>query len=485
LINDDAVTSEYWATTAVGGTVLIDLMSIYTITHVILTTGGEYNEYISYHVGNTNNGLDQYSCGDGTTMSCSGPTGTSTVQQTVCPSGVTGRYFCIKKLNSVELFSANLVIYELQIFADVCSGVCDTTEYKYIDLDECKNCPAHSTAPLGSTSITACVCDAGYTSGNGAACVASPYVPPGRVCTSVNVARSCYDGMSACPVTVSSEFSQEYSKYFMNDGNVDVNMYASGLYGGTAVIDLMRTYTITHVNHITGFSGNDNIYTSYHVGNTNNGQNTKSCAAQKSMTCGGLNGVSLQQDTVCPSGVTGQYFCIQKPYVAKRNSNQVVIKEIEIFADVCVLTCNATEYNVNNDVCCPAHSTAPFESTSRAACQPCSNVCGAGESADPAGGCTCVACVAGSYKDAVGTAVCTACPVGTFKTAIGNGACINCTAGTYSTAVAATSDVCRACRANSISPEASAYCVCNKGYTEAPDGECKACVVGKYKHHLG
>jgi len=137
-------------------------------------------------------------------MSCYGLDGTSIEQDTVCPSGVTGRYFCIKKPYLEDESKDFLIILEIEVFADVCSFTCDTTEYKVND-NECKNCPAHSTAPLGSTSITACACDAGSTGENGATCVASSHAPRGAVCTSVNVARRCYNGASACPITVTSE----------------------------------------------------------------------------------------------------------------------------------------------------------------------------------------------------------------------------------------------------------------------------------------
>jgi len=191
----------------------------------------------------------------------------------------------------------------------------------------------------------------------------------------------------------------------------------------------MRKYTITHVKYYTKYSGMYNIYTSYHVGNTNNGQNAQSCGDGYSMSCSGPDADLAQQETVCPSGVNGQYFCIKKPVSLDQNCNFIVILEIEVFADVCAFTCDSTEYKVNDDICCPIHSTAPLESTSITAC-----VCDAGYTGE--NGATCMAC---------GT--------GKFKTAIGSGVCTECNEGTFSTAVAAISDVCAPCPPNANSAE--------------------------------
>jgi hypothetical protein len=97
---------------------------------------------------------------------------------------------------------------------------------------------------------------------------------------------------------------------------------------------------------------------------------------------------------------------------------------------------------------CGANAQAPAASGSPSDC-----ICKPGYTGENGG--TCIACVAGKYKLAAGNAVCTSC-----------------LAGQYSTIVAAATNTCAGCPANSNAPAASSTlsnCICNAG-SQGPDG---------------
>ena len=139
--------------------------------------------------------------------------------------------------------------------------------------------------------------------------------------------------------------------------------------------------------------------------------------------------------------------------------------------DALCTNCVAGQYSValgaTSNVCqaCQSDSYATEASDSQTDC-----TCNSGYTGDNGGSCN--ACVAGKYKIATGDALCT-----------------NCVAGQYSVTIAAISDVCQTCPANSGAAAASNNlmdCTCNAGWT-GPDGKgpCVQCVAGKYKIATG
>jgi hypothetical protein len=84
----------------------------------------------------------------------------------------------------------------------------------------------------------------------------------------------------------------------------------------------------------------------------------------------------------------------------------------------------------------------------------------------------CVVCPAGSYKAASGPGTCTACAAGQASAVVGStsaSTCTNCPAGTYAGAAAA---VCVGCPSNTysyVNSQSISSCTCNKGYTPLPN----------------
>jgi hypothetical protein len=148
------------------------------------------------------------------------------------------------------------------------------------------------------------------------------------------------------------------------------------------------------------------------------------------------------------------------------------IGDIRIYSKVLTQAEITTLYNINiintpaSCLACPANSNSASSSSAITAC-----TCNAG-STGPNGG-PCAACVAGKFKTLTGIATCTDCGAGTYSTAVG----------------ASGSSTCIACPSNSTSPAGSAAltnCTCNIGST-GPNGggPCAACMAGKYKTSKG
>jgi len=231
----------------------------------------------------------------------------------------------------------------------------------------------------------------------------SPLPVIGNTCQSVNVARMCHNGASACPLHVTSTFNHQFPSHLINDGSYNTGAYVSSLNGGTIVIDLMRPYNITRVQYTNNFQGIYNIPTALYISDTNTGQNAQSCGNGNNMACGELVGTSLDQNIVCPESTIGRYFCAKGGVctdLACTTRNFIAATEIEVFADVCIEICSTTEVLLNNEcVNCPAHSTAPSESFSISACS-----CDTGYTGS--NGDECTVCDTGKYKSVAGAGTC-------------------------------------------------------------------------------
>jgi len=129
---------------------------------------------------------------------------------------------------------------------------------------------------------------------------------------------------------------------------------------------------------------------------------------------------------------------------------------------------------------CPAHSSSEAGSDTPSAC-----VCNAGYTG--ADGEACEACAAGKYKIVVGSPDCTQCPDGTYsdKVAATSNTCVRCSADSYSSL---DMSQCVPCPQHASSPagsSASDSCLCNAGYTGANGEACSVCRAGTYKQEAG
>jgi len=169
-------------------------------------------------------------------------------------------------------------------------------------------------------------------------------------------------------------------------------------------------------------------------------------------------------------------------------------------ANVACTVCGAGKYsdvvNASTDTC-RACAAAFYSYHDRSKCVPCSVNSYSPAQSDSISSCICNAGWSGQKG------VCTACVPGKYKTNSAIHACTVCGAGKYSDVVNASTDTCRACAAafysyhdrskcvpcsvNSYSPAQSnsiASCICNAGWS-GQNGDCLACVPGKYKTSSG
>jgi len=122
----------------------------------------------------------------------------------------------------------------------------------------------------------------------------------------------------------------------------------------------------------------------------------------------------------------------------------------------------STSVGAVGNVClgCPARSNSPEGSDENIDC-----TCNRGASGINGG--TCTKCVAGKFKDVRGAAPCVSCETGQF-----------------STVIAAESNVCNRCPANTQSSAASdelTDCTCTPGFTGPNGKECRGCAAGTFK----
>jgi len=122
----------------------------------------------------------------------------------------------------------------------------------------------------------------------------------------------------------------------------------------------------------------------------------------------------------------------------------------------------------------------------------CSNgvvhTCGANTNAPARSGattdCICIAGYDSRTIDSNSSSSCTACAAGSYKPNNGSATCTACQNDTYSAEVAATTDTCDACPANSNSEEYSTTvtdCLCELGYGDPGNYTCLPCAAAFYK----
>ena len=155
----------------------------------------------------------------------------------------------------------------------------------------------------------------------------------------------------------------------------------------------------------------------------------------------------------------------------------------------------STAVGATSDVCqqCPPNSDAPEASDEVVDCS-----CKVGSSGQDGGACT--KCVANSFKADSGDANCFSCPANSnspegsamckcnagFSGLHSNSMCTECVSGKYNAIVG--NAICDSCPAHSNSPMGSitvTTCTCNMGFSGLDGGQCTGCLAGKYKENIG
>jgi hypothetical protein len=359
---------------------------------------------------------------------------------------------------------------------------CDANSYSSVvgatGSSTCTSCPSDSVSPGGSMTLTACICNIGFTGANGgvcSACAAGSYKPTtGSIaCTfcgvdtySTTVAAVSIASCVACPVNSTS---------VAGSGSIDKCYCISGY-----------KQTATHDSCIECSDG-------YYDDDTNRYECSR-CSGGFYSSVTGATGIETCK--ACKPGTwseIGSPTCQNCPL----NSNSSMASA---FLSNC--RCNAGTTGFDGGTCvycvegkykdttgssacidCPLNSISLSGSSLLTSCQ-----CKAGYTGSNGG--TCTSCPAGKYKNSIGSYACTDCGAGKYLITIGAtvaSSCVDCGAGKYSTTVGASlantcidcgansysavvgatgAGTCTSCPSGSVSPGGSSVltaCICNVG----------------------
>ena len=298
--------------------------------------------------------------------------------------------------------------------------------------DTCQTCVADSNSVEASDQQTDCICNSGYTTGDGGlcvACIAGKYkVQNGNVeCT------SCVTGQYSTAVGATSDACEtcaaDSNSLEASDEQTDCtcNSGYTGGDGGPCVACIAGKYKVQN-----GDAACTNCVAGQYsttVGATSD--TCQTCVADSNS----VEASDQETDCMCNSGYTGSnggpcVACIAGKYkVATGNA-------------VCT-NCDAAKYS------------AAVGATSNV-CQACAINSYSASASDEQTDCTCNEGFSGANGD-----TCSLCAAGTYKKDIG--------------------DACHTCGSGSNSPAGSAVCTCNAGLAVAYDDTCVSCAAGKYR----
>ena len=288
-------------------------------------------------------------------------------------------------------------------------SLCPVDTYsEFAGFSECTRCAASSGSPNGSTSSSACTCNAGYT---------GPTYESVR--SSSNLARSCGDGSEACPTEQSSDFGS-YTADLAVDGDVSTSsntMFANNQFWR---VDFGRRVTITGALLFFAQHTADTLV--MHVGDDPVAGGNRICASMNF-----LGTADAWKTVPCAAPITGQYLHVRNTVGSNLGLREIRPAGSENVTLLWPGYCEACPRGFfkeaqGNQVCqpCPANTFSNATAAPSAqACLACltnatsaassvSCECDLGFTAASGG---CVACAFGKFKDVVGPDACRACPV--------------------------------------------------------------------------
>jgi hypothetical protein len=357
----------------------------------------------------------------------------------------------------------------------------------------CDSCPADSLSPASSTSVSDCLCNAGYTGANGGTCTVCA---AGTFKTSIGSA-----GCSGCTSDSDSPSgSTSAADCLCNAG-----------YGYS---DVSSEPTCSPCEEDSYKSARANEACSLCPANS-----TALLGSDKQTDClcnAGFTGPDGGVCSPCNSGsykpsigsagcdipptnsraVEGVGYACNAGYVKYYTSLQTATSRRLLQTGFACVACYAGKYEANG-VCrpCPASSSSPSASDQLTDC-----LCVAGYSG-PDGG-TCEECPADTYKTATGSAECSDCPASSTSgagsdeqtdclcdagsTGSDGGPCTACEGGTYKSGTgSAECSICPSSSSSLVGSDAQTDCLCNVGYTGPDGGDCTACPLGTFKDTPG
>ena len=328
-----------------------------------------------------------------------------------------------------------------------------------LEESQCTLCPTNTTSVPGSTSLSNCSCNAGFTGPGGrcSACEPGTFKPISGSAVCVNCAGGKYSGAiaasseSVCTQCPSSSFAQPGSGA-QDDCSCNVGYTGPGGQCGACVIgkykatngsdDCIMCGVAKYLGKEAAIFESECIKCPSNSTSMLASSNISSCLCEPGFTGSPANYTKCSQ---CP---LGSYKNIQ-------GSSACVWCESGKYADVSGLS---------ECVSCPDNSSSVIGTMSLVGC-----ICNRG------------------YTGSLGA--CSACRMGTFKNKTGPANCTLCDAGTYSNATAQSSiTACKLCPLNTFSLDSGTPnlldCSCNPGYS-GNNTICTACQLGTYKAVYG
>jgi len=367
--------------------------------------------------------------------------------------------------------------------AGSCVACLGGTYKNTVGSDACTSCPRNSSSPSGSSALTACQCNAGFSGANGgtcSACGAGSYkATVGSVaCTlcgantySPSNASISATSCLACPgnstSVAGSSVCQCKSGYSGPDGG-PCEACSVGFYKTTAgaanctrcpenAVSTLASTTLASCKCVAGHSGPDGgLCTACVPGRFKATVGSVACTLCPVNTYSSSNAsISATSCLACPrnaSSVAGSSVCLCDIGYSGADGGP---------CEVCSVGFYKTTAGAANCTRCPVNAVSALGSTTLQSCK-----CDAGHSGLDGGLCT--ACAAGSYKPTVGSVACTLCGVnayGTTLAAISNTSCVGCAGNSTSVR-------------GSDKPE---LCFCKAGYEQTKDFDaCIECRPGFY-----
>ena len=338
----------------------------------------------------------------------------------------------------------------------LCSQGKYSTETGEISESTCSQCPAYTHSPDGSSMLTNCTCNKGYTGPDGiqcAACIAGTY-------KDVN-------GSAACALCPPGKFSASSGATICNDCPENTM---------SGVGSIMVTNCICNA----GYTGP-------------NGVACQACVAGKYKHANGSEPCSLciqgkfsnvtgqSSETTCKDCPSDTYSGQGSSVLANCSCNKGYTGPDGL---ACVACAGGTYKDVNGSSPCALCSQGKYSAGTAQISEATCTACPAYTNS-PDGSIVVTHCICNKGYTGPDGVECTSCDAGTYKDTNGTSLCILCGRDKYSTEAGAVSESnCLTCPANAYSGMGSflaTNCSCNVGHTGS-DGElCTPCATGSYK----
>lgn len=332
--------------------------------------------------------------------------------------------------------------------------------------DAAFQCGTGAMSDAGSTTVADCRCDAGFTGPNGESC---EVCAPGTFKSTV--------GSTEC-----SQCAEDTYSTTSGATSADVCVACGAL--KTSTVGSSSPHSCVCV---AGYEANDdndcvtctagkfsgginNTCAPCPLGSYASGSGATVCTTCPTHSTTVSPGATSVDDCVCGGGFEGEGGVCQSCGPGKYDSGSGCVS--------CAVNTYSSGFSANECTSCPTYSSSALGSTTLTNCS-----CDAGFAWT---GTVCTPCLSGHVKPLPGNSLaCEPCAAGTF--AVNTTTCLSCPIDTFQASTGA--DACEACRASSVSAAGSTSaldCLCLPGYAfvDAEVDVCEPCAVGYYKTAL-